>query len=125
MIYKNKKGGEKGWGTPTMDFWCCHGSVVQAQTRYAEYIYFENNEGLVISQYIPSELKWQKSGVKVNLQQDFKAHEYNFDYAGNRWNIKFKIKTDSLVQFALPALDRELLHKLLLKLALALDADIQ
>ncbi len=96
-----KKGGEKGWSDPTMDFWCCVGTLVQAQTRYAEYIYFENNEGLVVSQYIPSELKWQKDGVNVNLQQDFMAHEYNTEYAGNRWNIKFKIKTEASVQFAL------------------------
>lgn len=96
-----KKGGEKGWGTPTMDFWCCHGTVVQAQTRYAEYIYFENSDGLVVSQYIPSELKWQKDGVKVTLNQDFIAHEYGREYAGNRWNIRFKIKTDNPVPFAL------------------------
>jgi len=34
------KGGEKGWGHPTMDFYCCHGSLVQAQTRYLEYVYY-------------------------------------------------------------------------------------
>jgi hypothetical protein len=96
-----KKGGSKGWGHPTMDFWCCHGSVVQAQTRYAENIYFENNEGLVVSQYIPSELKWQKDSVKVTFQQDFASHDYDDKYAGNRWNIRMKIKTDAPVQFAL------------------------
>ena len=36
-----KKGGEKGWGSETHDFFCCHGSLVQAQTRYMEDIYFE------------------------------------------------------------------------------------
>lgn len=95
------KGGEKGWGDPTMDFWCCHGSLVQAQTRYAETIYFENNEGLVVSQYIPSELTWQKEGIKVNVRQDFAAHGYNRDYDGNRWTLQFKIETEAPVQFAL------------------------
>ncbi len=94
-------GGKKSWSDPTMDFWCCLGTLVQAQTRYAEYIYYENDEGLVVSQYISSELKWQKDSVRVDLQQDFTAHEYNTDYAGNRWNIKFKIKTEAPVQFAL------------------------
>ena len=28
-------GARKQWGTPTEDFWCCHGSLVQAHTRVA------------------------------------------------------------------------------------------
>ena len=31
-------GAEKVWGTPTEDFWCCHGSLVQAHTVYANHI---------------------------------------------------------------------------------------
>jgi len=96
-----KKGGERGWGSPTMDFWCCHGSLVQAQTRYLEYIYFENNDGLVVSQYIPSALKWKKNDIQVNLQQDFKSSQFSKDYAINRWSMDFKVDTEKPVQFAL------------------------
>ena len=95
------KGGEKGWGTPTMDFWCCHGSLVQAQVRYLEYIYFENNDGIIISQYIPSELKWKKEDINVSFKQDFIAHEYNRISTGSRWRMKCNIKTDKPVKFAL------------------------
>jgi uncharacterized protein len=95
------KGGEKGWGTPTMDFWCCHGSLVQAQVRYLEYIYFENQDGLIVSQYIPSELKWKKNDNNISIQQDFIAHEYNRESMGSRWRMKFNIKTDKPVKFAL------------------------
>ncbi|HEY9123501.1 MAG TPA: beta-L-arabinofuranosidase domain-containing protein [Bacteroidales bacterium] len=95
------KGGEKGWGTPTMDFWCCHGTLVQAQVRYLENIYYENAEGLVVSQYIPSKLQWQKDSVNVSLQQDFTAHQYTKEYAGNRWNMNLKITTARPVKFAL------------------------
>ncbi len=95
------KGGEKGWGTPTMDFWCCHGSLVQAQVRYLEYIYYENANGITVSQYIPSELKWKNGDINVNLKQDFIAHEYNRISMGNRWRMKFNIKTDKPVKFAL------------------------
>ena len=49
-------GAEKVWGTPTDDFWCCHGSLVQAHTMYADNIWFEHAGGLTLSQYIPSEL---------------------------------------------------------------------
>ena len=36
------------------DFWCCHGSLVQAHTLYPAGIYFEDDAGLVVSQYIPT-----------------------------------------------------------------------
>lgn len=32
-------GAQKIWGTPTETFWCCHGSVVQAQTMYESLVY--------------------------------------------------------------------------------------
>jgi DUF1680 family protein len=61
-------GAEKVWGSPTEDFWCCHGSLVQAQTIYADHIWYEVQGGLVLSQYIPSELAWQQAGQPVCLR---------------------------------------------------------
>jgi DUF1680 family protein len=58
-------GSVKKWGTPTEDFWCCHGTLVQAQTTYTYNIFFEDREGLVLSQIIPSELNWEWNGVNV------------------------------------------------------------
>ena len=95
------KGGEKGWGHPTRDFYCCHGSLVQAQTRYLEYIYFESDDGLTVSQYIPSTLQWQHDGANIKIDQDFAAHEYGKLYAGNRWTIKIKVNADRPTQFDL------------------------
>jgi len=95
------KGGEKGWGSPTMDFWCCHGSLVQAQVRYLEYIYYENNIGLIVNQYIPSTLNWKKENINISLKQDFLAHQYNRESMASRWRMKFNIKTDEPIKFAL------------------------
>jgi len=95
------KGGEKGWGTPTMDFWCCHGSLVQAQVRYLEYIYYENAEGLVVSQYIPFELDWKKAYIPVKIRQDFVTHEYNRISMGSRWRMRFNVQSEKTVRFAL------------------------
>lgn len=61
-------GAEKVWGTPTEDFWCCHGSLVQAHTMVANHIWFEHAGGLTLSQYIPSELTWQQDGQQVTLR---------------------------------------------------------
>lgn len=96
-----KKGGEKGWGHPTMDFYCCHGSLVQAQTRYMRYIYFENDRGLTVSQYIPSTLSWQHNGTNVKVEQDFDGNQWNKNVDAPRWTIHLKVTADSPTSFAL------------------------
>lgn len=60
-------GAEKVWGSPTEDFWCCHGSLVQAHTIYSNHIWYEGADGLVLSQYIPSQTAWQHGGAAVTL----------------------------------------------------------
>lgn len=63
-------GGIKRWGTPTEDFWCCHGTLVQAHASfYTSSVYFEDEDGLVVCQYIPTELTWERSGVQVRITQ--------------------------------------------------------
>jgi len=67
-----RAGAVKKWGSPTEDFWCCHGSLVQAHAMYADNIFYQDNNDLVLSQYISSQLKMDKqgSGVKVSLLYD-------------------------------------------------------
>ncbi len=63
-------GGVKRWGTPTDDFWCCHGTLAQAHAScYTESVYFEDAEGLVVCQYIPTKLAWRRSGIAVKVTQ--------------------------------------------------------
>lgn len=51
-------GSKKTWGTPTDDFWCCHGSLVQTHSHHDRYIYYANRADILIAQYIPSEAAW-------------------------------------------------------------------
>ena len=95
------KGGEKGWGHPTMDFYCCHGTLVQAQTRYLEYIYFTSDAGLTVSQYIPSDLDWSFDGKKVAVSQDFSVKDFGSDFGENRWRMNINVKAESPVGFSL------------------------
>lgn len=95
------KGGEKGWGTETTDFFCCHGSLVQAQVRYLEDIYFENNDGLVVSQYIPSTLQWKHNGKQIQFSQDFIANQWNKEYNTPRFKMEMKVQAEEPTQFAL------------------------
>ena len=61
-------GSKKGWGTPTDNFWCCHGTLVQAQSGYDTGIFFEGEGGLALAQYIPCETVWNQGGAPVKLR---------------------------------------------------------
>ncbi len=95
------KGGEKGWGSETMDFFCCHGSLVQAQARYLEDIYFEDADGLVVSQYIPSTLDWSYDGIPVKFSQDFIANQWNKEYDAPRFKMEIRVSAEQPAEFAL------------------------
>jgi uncharacterized protein len=62
-------GGVKEWGSPTEDFWCCHGTLVQAHPANTRSIYFEDGEGLVVSQYIPSQAQWRDVTIRHTWNQ--------------------------------------------------------
>lgn len=72
-------GSHKKWGTPTRDFWCCHGTMVQAQAYYPALCYYAQKESrrLVVSQYIPSELFADFGGETVHLTQNTGMKYYN------------------------------------------------
>jgi DUF1680 family protein len=104
-----RAGSVKRWGTPTDDFWCCHGSLVQAHTMYANHVYYEDEEGLVVSQYIPTDLEWQKDGVPVAVRQAFDTEASTgrpLDPDGSvhrpsRWVTELSIRCERPVSFAL------------------------
>ncbi len=104
-----RPGSQKRWGSPTHDFWCCHGSLVQAHTTHNAYIYYESQDGLAVSQYIPTELDWEWRGVPVTVRQDFDAESstpqaHRPDGAvqrPDRWAIDLSIRCDQPVEFVL------------------------
>ena len=64
-------GAVKKWGSPTEDFWCCHGTLVQAHCIYYDNIYFGTDKGLTVNQYTPSRLDWTFGDTKVEITQTF------------------------------------------------------
>jgi uncharacterized protein len=52
--------------------------LVQAHTNYANHIWFEQEGGLILSQYIPSEGTWQQDGknVTLHLTQDHQLQSH-------------------------------------------------
>jgi len=67
---------KKKWGHPTRDFWCCHGSLVQAHSFLPSLIYYASEQGIEVAQYIPSRLAHRVAGVNVEVTQEWTAsHE--------------------------------------------------
>ncbi len=95
-------GARKKWGSKTRDFWCCYGTMVQAQTLYPALCYFEDREAdrLVVSQYIPSKVIWGRGADAVEISQTTDMKYYNaqafFDEKDesqmSRWLLKFTVR---------------------------------
>ncbi|HEX2947326.1 MAG TPA: beta-L-arabinofuranosidase domain-containing protein [Clostridia bacterium] len=106
-----RPGSHKGWGTHTHDFWCCHGSLVQANASHNEGIYFEDSCGVTIGQYIPSELIWSKDENKVSIRQEIdrqagscsRVNQLNLDmmHRPGTLAVKINVTCDSPVEFEL------------------------
>jgi DUF1680 family protein len=104
-----KAGGRKKWGTPTQDFWCCHGTLVQAHTQHDRYIYYQSEEGLSVMQYVPSSLEWVWKDTRVIVDQNFDYRssiwhnplQDSLTEQNNRWSVKVKIICDQPTEFTL------------------------
>ena len=90
-------GSRKKWASKTHDFWCCLGTMVQAQTLYPSLIYRADEERreILVGQYIPSEAGIRLEGTTVRLTQKSGMKNYSnqafFDERGggalSRWVI--------------------------------------
>lgn len=62
-------GSRKKWGSKTEDFWCCHCTLVQANARYREFVFYQSDNALTVAQYIAAELETRLDGVKFTFRQ--------------------------------------------------------
>ncbi|WP_166997346.1 beta-L-arabinofuranosidase domain-containing protein [Paramicrobacterium fandaimingii] len=100
-----ESGARKLWGTPTEDFWCCHGTLVQAHTRHQASIAYLDEGTLIVAQYIPSTLTLELDGrhVVVRIERSETADrvgpEANAGRSGSRhrpesWQFDITIESD-------------------------------
>lgn len=62
-------GAQKDWGSPTEDFWCCHGTLVQAHTRHAELVFYTADDGtLTVAQFIAARAQFPVDGGVAQVQ---------------------------------------------------------
>ncbi|WP_261800411.1 glycoside hydrolase family 127 protein [Paenibacillus sp. PAMC21692] len=78
-------GSRKTWGSETGHFWCCHGTLIQANAAYESQIYLRDGDGVAIAQWIPSVASIELEGVRVGLaiEQDSQQGLYPM----NKWNV--------------------------------------
>lgn len=62
-------GGRKGWGTKTQDFFCCHGSLVQANSAHNRYLYYQDNKDIYIGIYAASDATFNIEETAVTIHQ--------------------------------------------------------
>lgn len=94
-------GSKKKWGSKRHDFWCCHGTMVQAQTLYPSLIYAfdDTSSTLFVNQYIPSTARVDFHGQALSLTQTTDMKYYNdqafFDEhdqgQSSRWQLRLEI----------------------------------
>jgi DUF1680 family protein len=95
-----RSGSRKKWGSPTDDFWCCHGTLIQAHSVYPNHIFMEEGADLVLTQYIPCELSWINNGVVVRLTLSEDMHPEALRRPKYRSYV-LKIASDRPQEFAL------------------------
>ena len=96
-------GSRKKWGSRTRDFWCCFGTMVQAQTMYPELIWYTDGQDLTVSQYIPSEAEIDLTAGKIRVSQRIHMKDYNnqvlFDEHSDgrvsRWSLRFTVCSEA------------------------------
>lgn len=110
----------KGWGHKTQDFFCCHGSLVQANAAHNQYLYYQDDKDIYVGMYFASKACFDIDGTKVELNQyrdslsgNIQAGSTNvakqgvnemtrlYTHQPNRMVECFEVKTASDVQFTL------------------------
>jgi len=66
-----KPGLFKVYSTPLNSFWCCVGTGFESNAKFAEAIYYHNDEGIFVNLFIPSVLKWRERGVQITQKTGY------------------------------------------------------
>lgn len=92
-----QSGAKKSFGSKRNDFFCCHGTMVQAQSSYAGFCYAEDDDSLIINQYIPSIYEAKDFSLEQSVDMKFYDTQSTFTQKEqgqmSRWQLKFVIKS--------------------------------
>ena len=66
-----RPGSFKTYATPDESFWCCVGTGLENHAKYADTIYFFDDQSLYVNLFIASELTWMDKGLVVTQETTF------------------------------------------------------
>lgn len=101
-----KAGSSKKWGSKKRDFWCCHGTTVQAHTLYPALCYYEEGDRVIIAQYINSRYD-RSENVTITQSIDMKYYNGGANFDENdasrmsRWYFKINVTAKAPKEFTL------------------------
>jgi hypothetical protein len=61
----------KTYSKPEDSFWCCVGTGMENHVRYGEAIYFQDEEGIIVNLFIPSEVTSDAHDVVLTQETEF------------------------------------------------------
>lgn len=64
-----RAGGRKGWASETEDFFCCHGTMVQANAAHNRAIYYQDGKEIYVCQYLNSKMTTEVDGQALTVEQ--------------------------------------------------------
>ncbi|MEO8636848.1 MAG: beta-L-arabinofuranosidase domain-containing protein [Gemmatimonadales bacterium] len=63
----------KMFGTAGHDYWCCTGTMGESFASLTDGIYFHDDDGVWVNQFIASEVRWPEHGLRLEQETDFPA----------------------------------------------------
>jgi DUF1680 family protein len=90
-----RAGGRKAWASETEDFFCCHGTLVQANASLDRGIYYQSTEdpSLAVAQFFNSSLETSVSGIPVKLSQQIDTLTGMKNFTGSDTGMQALIKS--------------------------------
>ena len=64
-------GAYKTFGSEDHSFWCCTGTGVEEYAKLVDSIYWRDEQGVYVNQFIASELNWSEKGLKLRQETRF------------------------------------------------------
>ncbi|NYI42475.1 beta-L-arabinofuranosidase domain-containing protein [Demequina lutea] len=105
-------GSRKSWGRRTVDFWCCHGSLVQAHSSRSSDIFYARESEITVAQYISASASVVVGGqpvvITLNSSEDAGSGGPDDNVSvsttwsrPNSWMINVRIAAPVATRFAL------------------------
>jgi len=92
-----RPGDMKVYSRPYDNFWCCVSTGQENHVKYAESIYWHDEDGVWVNLFIPSELDWAERGVRLRQETDFPRE------SRTRLRVFAKRPTDFALRLRCPA----------------------